>query len=278
MLEHLEKWVAFDEQREKYVHSWSLRGQQPIASVCIVHGLGEHGGRYHTLAERLATRGFQVLCFDQQGHGQSKLPAGCIESYSSLLKDIGDFASWAERTFGVPVSLLGHSMGGNLVLNYALRMQNMPRCIISSSPMIRVARKRTWLVEQVGRMLLPFVPNVRLRSNTPVERIMDDPIEQQLLRDDALFHRRLSLRLGAALLDSGAWLLENADQLKTPTLLSHGTTDYLTCPKASAEFAERAGPACHLTLWEGQLHDPFRGMEKERVIDSFVSFINQHCQ
>ena len=278
MVEHSEKWVPLDKQREKYVHSWSPVGRQPSASVCIVHGLGEHGGRYHRLAERLADQGFQVLAFDQQGHGRSKLPAGCIESYPAMLADIGAFLSWAKTTFEVPVTLFGHSMGGNLVLNYALRMQNMPRCVVSSSPMIRVARKRTWPLEKIGRLLLPFVPNYCLRSNTPVERIMDDPLEQQLFRDDALFHRRLSLRLGAALLDSGAWLIENAANLKTPTLLSHGTADYLTCPKASIEFAERAGSTCRLVLWEDQLHDPFRGMEKDRVIDSFVTFVKQHCQ
>ena len=278
MVEHTEQWVTLDKQREKYVHHWSPAGQPPCASVCIVHGLGEHGGRYHTLAERLVNHGFRVLAFDQQGHGRSSEQAGCIESYQALLEDIDAFLSWTNATFNAPIGLLGHSMGGNLVLSYALRMQSIAGCIVSSSPMIRVARKRMWPVEQLGRLLLPLIPNYRLRSNTPVERIMDDPVEQQLFREDRLFHRRLSLRLGAALLDSGAWLLDNASRLNTPTLLSHGTVDYLTCPKASVEFAERAGADCQIALWQGQLHDPLRGTKKEQVIAAFVDFEKQHCQ
>ena len=102
---------------------------------------------------------------------------------------------------------------------------------------------------------------------------MSDPKEQQDFRQDELFHRSLSLRLGGALLDTGQWVLNNAPRLATPTLLTHGTNDYLTCHLASLEFAERAGEACRLEILEDRLHDPFRGVDRDVVIQKFTDFI-----
>jgi alpha-beta hydrolase superfamily lysophospholipase len=166
-------------------------------------------------------------------------------------------------------------MGGNLVLNYALRRQQLPTAAISSSPMIQAVRHPGALYRMLARMLLLVAPNYRLQSTVYPERLMSDPDEQQALRDDELFHSRLSLRLGAALIDSGAWALANAENLGLPTLLTHGTNDVLTCHQASQAFAARSHPRCQLQILEGSLHDPFRGLEREKIIRLFVNFIDQ---
>ena len=124
-------------------------------------------------------------------------------------------------------------------------------------------------------MLLLVAPNYRLHSEVKPERLMSDPVEQQALRDDELFHSQLSLRLGAGLLDSGAWALDKAHQLGVPTLLTHGTQDFLTCCKASEAFAARAGGKCQLEILEGSLHDPFRGLERKEVIKTFIEFVDR---
>ncbi len=102
---------------------------------------------------------------------------------------------------------------------------------------------------------------------------MSDPEEQAALEHDDLFHTQLSLRLGGALLDTGRWVLKNADKLAVPTLLSHGTQDCLTCPWASKEFSEKAGEICRLLLLPDQLHDPFRDLERKAVIEQFHAFL-----
>jgi alpha-beta hydrolase superfamily lysophospholipase len=105
------------------------------------------------------------------------------------------------------------------------------------------------------------------------ERLMSDPVEQQLLRDDELFHSQVTLRLGAGLLDSGAWALKHAGRIQTPLLLSHGSSDSMTSFPASVEFARRAGTICELTALDGELHDPFRGLQRDAVIARYVDFI-----
>ncbi len=217
-----------------------------------------------------------MLAFDQQGHGQSLEKRGCIDSYQGMLADIDEFLSLAETEFpGLRQVLFGHSMGGNLVLNYAMRHDRLPQAVISSSPMLRAVRAPGWLLEKAARVLLLLAPNFCLRSNIVVERLMSDPIEQEELKNDQLFHSQLSLRLGAALLDSGVWALENATRLGVTTLLTHGTSDYMTSHQASKQFASRAGDNCRLELLDGQLHDPFRDTERDAVIGLYVEFIQQ---
>ncbi len=276
-METKQEWVQFKNRENKFVHQWHPRNDPP-AVVFIVHGLGEHGGRYARLAQDFVQTGFAVVSFDQQGHGQSSRKRGSIQSYETLLDDIEEMLRWTSKQFsGIPTTLFGHSMGGNLVLNYALRRSFRPAAVISSSPMIRSMRSPNGFMEFALRAIMRIAPDMQLKSMVIPERLMSDPAEQQALRHDELFHSRLTLRLGAGLIDSGRWLLENATSLTTPTLLTHGTNDYLTSHHASQEFAELAGGRCTLELYEGQLHDTFRDLERDRVIQRFVAFIQQHC-
>ena len=248
------------------------------ATVCVIHGLGEHGGRYHRLAKDLSAAGLWVTAFDQQGHGKSEERRGCIESYDSMLDDVSDFVEWARMQADRPVVLFGHSMGGNIVLNYTLRRDNQPDGVISSSPMIRAASPPGWLLEKVARLGMRYFPDFRLQSRVVAERLMNDPKEQSLLIRDELFHSKLSLRLGAALLDSGEWLIDNAHGLGVDLLLTHGTEDLKTCHKASIEFAEKSTEYCRLEVLQDRMHDPFRDTERDAVIGLFLEFIAQVSQ
>lgn len=267
------QWLEISPGQSKYVTRW-LPETAPQANVVIVHGLGEHGGRYDTLAQHFVRAGFSVSAFDQQGHGRSPESRGKIRSYQSLLDDIASFLEWnrAEQS-DTPTVLFGHSMGGNLVINYALREYPQPERVISSSPMLEKATPVHPGFVRFARWLMRIAPHIRMRSEVVVERLMSDPVEQQMLRDDELFHSQLTLRLGAGLLDSGAWALAHAASLRTALLLSHGSHDYLTSYKASVEFARLAGSSCDLVGLEGELHDPFRSLQRDAILARYVDFI-----
>lgn len=274
-IQYRSSWEEIAPQVKRFVHRWQA-SNQPTSVVCIVHGLGEHGGRYAPLASYLASTGLEVFAFDQQGHGMSPGRRGEIASYDSMLEDIHAMLLWVQQqTSGLPQILFGHSMGGNLVLNYALRKQAAAVGVISSSPMIRANKAPAAWMEYLLRGALHLVPNHQLKAFIIPERLMSDPSEQRALVEDQLFHNRLTLRLGAALLDSGRWLLAHAPRLAIPTLLVHGTSDYLTSHEASREFALAAGEACRLELLEGQLHDTFRDLERQRVLDLISEFVQQ---
>lgn len=275
-MQHVSGWVSIAHDRSVYVQQWEAAMSQAI--VCIVHGLGEHAGRYEPIAQELVKLGLTVYAFDQQGHGHHPGRRGSIESYSSLLNDIAAMLSWIRQRHGESrLILMGHSMGGNLVINYALRNQwnashPEPTAIIASSPMLRAMRQPGRMFGLLARSLLFIAPNYRLQSNVIAERLMSDPVEQRRLKEDTMFHSRLSLRLAAGLVDSGRWALQNASKLSLPMLLTHGTRDVLTCPKASQEFAARAGKLCIWQQLDGHLHDPFRDLDNAEVIQSFAEF------
>lgn len=262
---------------EKFVHLWKPDDSegintQPIATVAILHGLGEHGGRYHSLARKLTAAGFQVAAFDQQGHGKDPGPTGFVASYESLLEDISAFLYWIESQLGTQTILLGHSMGGNLAINHALRIGHGYCGVIASSPMIRAQRAPPQIVEALLRLWIKLRPRASMTSKVIAERLMSDPDEIASFKADELFHSTLSLRLGAALIDSGRWALENAGSLSVPLLLSHGDIDALTRTDASEEFASRSTEYCQLKIWKGFLHDPFRCLGSQEVVDCFVDF------
>lgn len=283
---HEANWqsIVGDPERQLYVHSWRPGDLSPTGSpasslaghIAIVHGLGEHGGRYHSLARRFCQRGFVVHAFDQQGHGRSPRPRGTIESYESMLGDISGFLGWVGEQAG-PVFLFGHSMGGNLVLNHALRVASGYRAVVSSSPMIRAQRAPGRVAEWLLRFWLRIRPNATMTSHVVPERLMNDPAEITAFKADELFHSTLSLKLGAALIDSGRWALEHASELSVPLLLSHGDTDALTSPKASEQFARQSTGKCELALWPDFLHDPFRCLDSDQIVDRFADFFRSHA-
>lgn len=278
-MQYSAQWMDLTPKRRKYMHVWEPQSAAQSAaqsSVCIVHGLGEHGGRYERLATELVKSNVAVVAFDQTGHGRCPGQRGCVESYDALLDDIELVLQWTQNRFaGLQPILFGHSMGGNLVLNYALKRTPIQSAVISSSPMILVPREPGWLFEKFARLAMKLAPNFRLKSRINPAQLMNDLVEQELLMNDTLFHSQLSLRLAAGLLDTGRWLLQNAAQLTTPTLLVHGTNDCRTSHHASIQFAERA-EACELELYDGQLHDTFRDLERAQVIAKFVDYIHSH--
>jgi alpha-beta hydrolase superfamily lysophospholipase len=268
-------WVNLGTQR-RFMHRWApfqaVRGH-----VCIVHGLGEHGGRYVRLAPHLAKLGYAVSAFDQQGHGRTPGRRGVIISYDSLLDEIEGYLKWAMQVDpDVPCFLFGHSMGGNLVVNYVLRRETAPRAMIASSPMFISPREPKGMLNVMARAASRLVPNLRVGIGAETKQLMDDPAEQQLLDNDPLFHRQASLRLGAALIDSGRWALENATKLRVPTLITHGTLDRITLPEGSKQFSMNAGSICQLQLLTDHLHESFRDQRRQQVIDIYVQFLEGH--
>lgn len=270
-------WAVWPDRQRRFVYCWGPR--DPKGYVGIVHGLGEHGGRYADLATQMASRGYFVAAYDQQGHGHDPGKRGVVASYQSLLHDVGQLLGWLRlQARGRPCFLFGHSMGGNLVTNYALREQVLPAAIIASSPMFRSPREPRGLFNWMARSALRLAPNFCIDAGIRFTDLTDDPIEQKLVAEDPLYHRRVSLMLGAAMIDSGRWAIEQADQLTRPMLITHAPNDRLTLAAGSTAFAARAGSKCRMVSLENHRHETFRDLEKRTVIDLFIQYLDSQSQ
>jgi acylglycerol lipase len=272
-------WVDLSPGARRFVHCWHSSQVDPKAAICIVHGLGEHGGRYGKLADGWVSQGYHVWAFDQQGHGKTTGKRGVVQDYDSLLDEIGMLMRHAKLKLPEkPCFLFGHSMGGNLVANYTLRRPEKPSAIVLSSPFFQTQREPRGLLNWIARSGLALFPDLCVGTGIRTEWLTDNPEEQKLVNADPLYHRRVSLRLGAALIDNGRWAIQNASQLTVPTLIIHGLDDRLTLPSGSQAFAQqcqqssRSQQYCRLELLANHQHETFRDLNGQSAIDLIDEF------
>jgi alpha-beta hydrolase superfamily lysophospholipase len=249
------------------------------ASVSIVHGIGEHIGRYETITNYLNQAGYATVMIDLRGHGKSEGKKGHSPSYENLLDDVSLLLNETKKRFpAIPQFLLGHSMGGALVLNYCLKRKPDVTGVISLSPGLRTyAPTPSWKIS-IAHFLRSVSPSMTLHNGVKAVNLTRDKKIVEKTLNDPLYHFKISAHLGLDVIEQGEWTIEHANEWALPLLLMHGTGDRLTSPEASVEFASRSGKSCALKLWDGLYHELQNEPEKEKVLDFLVDWLNDHVK
>ena len=276
-MKHFEwTWYTADKTR-LYAQSWRPDGAA-VGVVCLVHGLGEHSSRYAHVAAALSEAGYVTLTFDQRGHGKSQGPRGDAASYDQQMDDIKRLLDEAgERYPALPRFLYGHSMGGNLVLNYPLRRGPQIQGVIATGPWLRAAfDPPAWRV-RAGRFLHKVRPALPQPSGIDITAVSRDPAVVQAYRDNRLIHDKISLRVYFSGFDAGLWALERAAEFSLPLLLMHGGADRLTSAAASREFAAKIRDGCTYKEWDGLFHEIHNEPEQQQVFAYMIDWLNQHA-
>lgn len=262
--------------RNLFACYWRPEGEVR-AVVCLVHGLGEHSARYAHVAAALNRAGYAVVAYDQSGHGKTPGPRGHVKSYAVLLDDIQLLLTDAADRFpDVPIFLYGHSMGGGLVLNMALRRTPAIAGVIATAPLLRLAFEPPPVKIFLGRMMDKIKPDFTQASGLETAAISRDREVVYAYENDPLVHDAISARLFTGTFDSGLWALEHAAEFSYPLLLMHGSEDRLTSVQASTEFAAAAGEACTLKIWDGLYHEIHNEPEQEQVFAVMLAWLHQH--
>ena len=247
----------------------------PKAIICLVHGHGEHIGRYKHVADALNEADYSFVGFDHRGHGQSEGKRGHTPSYEALLNDIDVFLAKVEKDYpNVPRFLYGHSMGGNLVLNYALRRKPDLVGVISTSPWIKLAFEPPATQVFLGKTMNKIFPAFIQASGLETSALSRDPEVVRAYEEDSLVHDKISARLFVAMYESGLWALEHAEEFSLPLLLVHGSEDKITSAVASREFADKAGDNAKAKIWEGFYHETHNEPEKEQVLKETIAWLD----
>ncbi len=257
-----------------YAADWHVKN--PKAVIALVHGQGEHIGRYAHVAEWYNNHDIALIGYDQQGYGRSEGKRGHAENLEVLLDDIGQFLEKTkERYPKTPIFLYGHSLGGGLVLHYVLRRDPIIAGLIVTSPLIRLAFEAPALKIIAGKLLRRFMPTLTLPTGLAAHFISHDPEVIAAYKSDPLVHDKLSAAAGIAILEMGDWLNKFSGVFSIPVLLMHGGGDKITDPAATKEFFGRvAGEVTHKE-WEGLWHEMHNEKEKEKVFDYTLDWINQ---
>jgi alpha-beta hydrolase superfamily lysophospholipase len=245
-----------------FVRDWPhARGEH---AVLIVHGLGEHSGRYQRLAMWFRTRGYAVRSYDQRGHGQTPGVRGAMRHGDDLLEDLAtvynDYASHLPH----PPLLLGHSMGGLVAARAVLDQRVQPPALVLSSPAFR-SWESVWL-RRLAAVLARVVPSLPLPNGLPFDKLSHDPQVVTGYRGDALRHSWVTPRMADFIFRAGEDSIRDSSQLRIPTLLLVAGADRLVDPSGSRDFAAGAWASQKLTTryFDALYHELFNEAEPAR--------------
>ncbi|PIF00096.1 MAG: alpha/beta hydrolase [Maribacter sp.] len=255
-----------------YVQPRTVKG-----AVVLVHGFGEHSGRYlQEVVPMLADVGLAVLFYDNFGHGKSGGKRGHCPNYGALLALLAEMVEKATDLFPkMPQFLYGHSMGGNLVLNYALRHKNRLTGVIASSPYLRLAFEPLKWKMVLGRAMWKIWPSLTMPSGLDSSGISGIGDEVARYKADPLIHDKISPMFSFPIMEAGEWAIHNAADLRIPTLLVHGTGDPIIDFKGSGEFHKNNPRFTTLKLFEGGYHELHHDRCRLEVFNSIQSWLRQ---
>jgi alpha-beta hydrolase superfamily lysophospholipase len=174
-----------------------------------------------------------------------------------------------------PRFLYGHSMGGNLALNYVLRRKPQVTGVVTTAPWLRLVSPPPAAQLHTLRLLDSVWPALALSNRLDPLTLSRDPAVVQAYRADPLVHDRISVRMFMSIYQAGGWALAQAANFSLPLLLIHGDADRLTSPEASRQFAAQVSGLCTFKLWEGLYHEPHQEPEKGEVIGFIMKWLDK---
>ncbi|MGB7873250.1 MAG: lysophospholipase [Anaerolineales bacterium] len=263
---------------ELYAQSWEPN-ENPKAVVCLVHGLGEHSRRYAHVGKAFATAGFVLAGFDLRGHGKSGGPRGHTPSYGALMDDTNNFVDLETSHYPqLPCFLYGHSLGGNLVINFALRRKVELLGVVATGPLLKLAFQPPTSKVTLGKIMNNILPGFSQASGLETSALSRDSEIVSAYENDPLVHNKISARLFVNAFETGLWALDHAEDITLPLLLMHGGADRLTSSEASLQFAESAGDKVTLRIWDGLYHEIHNEPEQGEVLAFMVDWMNSQLK
>lgn len=230
------------------LHDWPAP-VTPRGQVLLVHGLGEHAGRYASLAADLHDWGFAVRAYDQRGHGLSGGARGGLAQDSALLDDLAAVIDATRRMHqrgqpGLPLILLGHSLGG-LLAGRLVSLQLRPvDALVMSSPALDPGLSA---LQKILVATLPAIaPNLRVNNGLDPRYLSHDAAVVAAYRADPLVHPKISARLARFIAKAGPATVSAAAHWHVPTLLLYAGDDHLVNPAGSRAFAAAAGASAQV--------------------------------
>ena len=267
---------------EIYRKDWLLEDRaQTKATVVLVHGQGEHCGRYAHVAAALNAAGYDVVSGDLPGHGRSGGLRGHIDRFGQFV-DVA--ASWIEaaraRRPDAPLFLLGHSVGG-LVAARLLQTSPLAGALsgaVLTSPAVRLRFPIPAWKEAIGRRLDGVLPRLRMPSGLKEQRVTRSEDVARATLADPLMVYVASVRFYNELLRAQAAALAEAGSISLPLLLLHGGADEIIAPEPSLEFGARlASPDKDVRLLPGLHHEVLNEPERDDVLRDIVGWLDRHA-
>jgi len=248
----------------------------PVGLIMVAHGVAEHAGRYRHVADLLVGLGLRVAIPDHRGHGRSGGKRLLVRDMSEFTTDLETLRK-LELVDGRPTYLLGHSMGGEIALDYALDHQSSLAALVLSAPAVLPGDDISPLLMKVAKVmgkLVPGLPGQKLGSAS----ISRDPAVVKAYDEDPLvFRGALTAGVGGAMLRTMDSFPSRLPSLRLPLLVMSGTDDKLVKPEGAELVVRLAGSTDKtLKMYDGLFHEVFNEPEKELVLGDLTDWLKAH--
>ena len=262
-----------------YVQGWEPDAA-PKAVVALVHGLGDHVGRYPHVAQALTDAGYAMVGFDLRGHGKSGGARGHFPSLDAAMQDICQlFQFISQRYPNLPQFLYGHSLGGLLALTYAIQNKADLKGVLVTGAGLRSALQEQKAKIAMANILGTLMPAMTIASGLDATTISRDKAVVDKYVNDPLVHDKTSLGLGKSALAAIDVCFAGAKDFRYPLLIMHGKADKLTYASGSTDFAKLAGEKnkdVTLKIWDGLFHEIHNEPEQAEVFKVMIEWLDKH--
>jgi alpha-beta hydrolase superfamily lysophospholipase len=257
-----------------YVTDYLLPAAQARGSVVIMHGLGEHSGRYRHVAGFFNDCGLSVRCYDHRGHGRSQGKRGDVINGDPMLQDaeimVEDFA----QRFAAPPFLFGHSMGGLFAARFALAGLAPLRGLILSSPALSV--KMSAFQQRMLKIMTAMAPSWAVPNGLSPSFLSHDAKVVAAYKADPLVHRKISARLLRSMLTSIDYCQARAGSMTIPTLMQISGDDHLVDAEGSRRFFAQLPPnLAQMHEYDRLYHEIFNEPDSQQPFEDLKAWLDQ---
>jgi alpha-beta hydrolase superfamily lysophospholipase len=238
----------------------------------VVHGLGEHSGRYQALAVAMAEQGISTYAVDLRGMGSSGGGRGRLRSWQEWVDDYSVFFRMVSTEVSGEVVPLGHSFGGVVALSALIRGAIKADRLVLSNPAIRPAVNVPAWKARLGVLSSRLLPGLVLTNQVDPGVLSRDPAVVRAYREDPLVHDRISSRLYTEWLEARQEAIDRAGSIEIPVLLICSAADRLIDPAGSRELAARL-PRAELKIYADRYHEPFNDLGANEVFRDLAAWL-----
>lgn len=252
------------------------------AGVVVVHGYGEHSGRYAHVIAALNQAGYSAYTLDHRGHGRSDGLSGYVDGMDYVIDDLHSYITSDVRPANgtLPLFVLGHSMGALITLVYGIRYgqaDGIAGLIASAPPVIADANVSPVLII-IGELLNRIVPTSPLAETVPLHTLSHDAAVLRAFEQDPLTYKgKMRVGTGIQVNHAARWLREHLAELHLPLLLLHGEADAAVTPEGSRlAYAQAASTDKKLIMYPNLYHEIMNEPEQAQVIGDVLAWLNLH--
>lgn len=251
--------------------------ESPKAILIFVHGLSEHVGRYNAFRRFFNSKDYGVCLYDMRGHGKSGGRKTHVNKFYEYLYDLAEFIEFVRKTSpNAPIFLVGHSLGGQIILNFVVKYAKAIRGAVVLSPNIRISLTLPKWKTRIGEIGAKWFPTIRIKNNIDPATLTHDANIVEKYKNDENIRKDITLRCGYEIVKNTELVMALASRIHVPIMLLHGGSDTLCDPDATRKFFMRVSvPSKRLKIYPGLYHELLNEVERDQVLMDMETWVEQ---